>query len=144
MDKYPGNFGLPGGIGDVELEEVKVFFMSNSAYIILPVIFLVTSFITYLLRLQIPEPHRLIYDAGIALTSLMTALFEHAIIKKSVYTVLLFLILPFVFVAVSSALWLFDIPYSNLDLWVSFVYWDSVILFSLLVWFYLLRKKIVK
>lgn len=118
--------------------------MSRSAHIVFLVIFLVTSFISSVIRFQIPESYRLIYDAIIALIALLTALFERTVMRKSVYTFLLFLALPLVFVTVSSALWLFNIPYSDLDLWVSFVYWDSVILFNLLIYSYLLQKKIVR
>lgn len=118
--------------------------MSRSAYIIFLVIFLVTSFISSVLRFQTPESYRLVYDAIIAIIALTTALFEQTIIRKSVYTFLLFLILPFVFAIVSLVLWLSGASYRDLDLWVSFVYWDSIILFNLLIYSYLLQKKFVK
>jgi hypothetical protein len=107
-------------------------------------IFIVTLVITASIKFLIPESFQLIYASILATITSLFALYERAILQKSIPAWLIFFGLPLVLASGSIVFWIFGFPYNKLGLWMDFAYWDSLLLLTLLIFFDLLQKKIIK
>src|SRR6266511_879190 len=107
--------------------------LSKSAYFALFALYVVILSVFSGAKLLVPSSYQSLYASIIALITFLIALSELTIIKKSIYGLLIFLVLPFIFASVSFVAWLLNFPYDKLDLWMSFVFWDSLILSSFLI-----------
>jgi len=120
------------------------FRLSIFAYFVMLIIYVITTSVSAGIKSLVPESYQLIYVSILAIITLLAALYERNILQKSIYALLIFIGLPLVLALGSIMLWLFDFPYAELGIWMNFAYWDPLLLFNLLIFFYLVRQKIIK